>query len=631
MGLMADVSVIIPACNAGRTIGTALRSVLSQTWRDLDVLVVDHGSSDDTQVRVAEYGARVRYVRCSVSGEDGAIARGLALASGAFVALLRASDVWMPRSAERRRRCFEQYPDSSLVLGNIDASPAPSARVLEIPDTVPLDGMPVSAPSGVVEIASLLSTVMVRHDVASDALSHDRPDGIAARMLDAARHRGVVRHLAMPLAITRAHAVAADAAPATRRSLNLLHDTTYRRVRSALTATLHSVDDLWSRRRGARLRILFEAASPMSLAIVEPVLRQLGLDPRLEFWFTSYDASWDARAIFDGSGLQGRIVSAADARWRKFDAYINTDFWDMTWLPRRTRRVHFFHGVAGKYGLDAPVRIAPVVATFDRLMFPNRDRLHRYAEAGLVDADTPQAALVGYPKVDCLVDGSLDRAATLDELGLRPDRPTVLYAPTWSPYSSLNVMGRDLIPSLGGLGVNVLIKLHDRSYDTRARGSGGVDWRASLEGLCRRHGVVLVQDADASPYLFCADLLVTDHSSVGFEYMLLDRPIVAIDSPELIARARVTPQKVAQLQGAAFVARQSCEVAPLVRRALERPADHRHVRRAVADELFYCPGSATARAVQCLYDLLGIAAPEQATEGPRARLHPVAATGGVTT
>ena len=82
------------------------------------------------------------------------------------------------------------------------------------------------------------------------------------------------------------------------------------------------------------------------------------------------------------------VVPASTVRWMKFDAYINTDFWNMTWLPRRTRRIHLFHGVAGKYGLDAPTRIAPVVATFDRLMFPNRDRLRRYADAGLVDPDS---------------------------------------------------------------------------------------------------------------------------------------------------------------------------------------------------------------------------------------------------
>ena len=43
----------------------------------------------------------------------------------------------------------------------------------------------------------------------------------------------------------------------------------------------------------------------------------------------------------------------------KFDGYVNTDFWNTTWLPRRAKRIHLFHGVAGKYGLDAPVKIAP--------------------------------------------------------------------------------------------------------------------------------------------------------------------------------------------------------------------------------------------------------------------------------
>ena len=143
-------------------------------------------------------------------------------------------------------------------------------------------------------------------------------------------------------------------------------------------------------------------------------------------------------------------MPSSSLRWMKFDAYINTDFWNMTWLPRRHPAVHLFHGVAGKYDLDAPTRIAPVVATFDRLMFPNRDRLKRYADAGLVDPDSPAAALIGYPKVDCLVDGSLDRTRIQHELGLDPAAPTLIYAPTWSPYSSLNASGEAIIASLAG-------------------------------------------------------------------------------------------------------------------------------------------------------------------------------------
>src|SRR5580692_4208734 len=185
----------------------------------------------------------------------------------------------------------------------------------------------------------------------------------------------------------------------------------FRRVRSAAVQALHRLDDAATALGRSKRRILFEAASPLSVAVARPVLEILRRDGRLELWFTTSDGAWSAATVFDPAGITERVAPASTVRWMKFDAYINTDFWDMTWLPRRTRRIHLFHGVAGKYGLDAPTRIAPVVATFDRLMFPNRGRLDRYADAGLVDPDGTAAALIGYPKVDCLVDGSLDRSA----------------------------------------------------------------------------------------------------------------------------------------------------------------------------------------------------------------------------
>jgi hypothetical protein len=305
------------------------------------------------------------------------------------------------------------------------------------------------------------------------------------------------------------------------------------------------------------------------------------------------------------------VLPAGEAKWMKFDAYVNTDFWNMTWLPRRSRRVHLFHGVAGKYGLDAPTKIAPVVATFDRLMFPNRDRLRSYAQAGLVDGDGPQAALIGYPKVDCLVDGSLDRRALLHTLGLDPSAQTVLYAPTWSPHSSLNIAGEAIIESLARLGGNVIVKLHDRSYDRSERASGGIDWRKRIERVCAEFGVHVAQGFDASPYLFAADALVTDHSSVGFEFMLLDRPIVVVHSPELLISAKVNPSKIAALWSAADVVNAS-ETGAGVRRALAEPTRHSVRRRQIADELFYDPGRASIRAAECIYDVLGLAKPAPA-------------------
>jgi hypothetical protein len=395
------------------------------------------------------------------------------------------------------------------------------------------------------------------------------------------------------------------------RQRNLVHDTVYRRVRATVMRGVHAIDDVASHLGRRRVRLLFEAASPVSLSVFRPVLQHLARDPRLEFWFMTSDRSWGADRIFGAAGIRNRVISTAQARWMKFDGYINTDFWNTTWLPRRARCAHLFHGVAGKYGLDAPVHIAPVVASFDRLLFPNRDRLVRYAEAGLIDRDGRKARLVGHPKVDCLVDGSLNRRAIQRALGLDTSVPTVLYAPTWSPYSSLNAAGYEVITGLGRLDVNVIVKLHDRSLDATQRGSGGVNWVREFDGLSQRQRRLhFARDADASPYLFVADALVTDHSSVGFEFMLLDRPLVTIDCPELIRKARINPDKVALLRSASRVVSRGVDVSGATSRALADPRAFSDRRRSIAQNLFYAPGGAAARAARALYELLDLEAPD---------------------
>jgi CDP-glycerol glycerophosphotransferase (TagB/SpsB family) len=112
---------------------------------------------------------------------------------------------------------------------------------------------------------------------------------------------------------------------------------------------------------------------------------------------------------------------------------------------------------------------------------------------------------------------------------------------------------------------------------------------------------------------------VTDHSSVGFEYLLLDRPLVVIDCPELVEQAGVNRQKVELLRGAAAVVRTAGETAMAVREGLDRPGALSGRRRAVAAALFDEPGGATARAVRCLYDLLSLPQPEpDVVRAPRA-------------
>jgi CDP-glycerol glycerophosphotransferase (TagB/SpsB family) len=217
--------------------------------------------------------------------------------------------------------------------------------------------------------------------------------------------------------------------------------------------------------------------------------------------------------------------------------------------------------------------------------------------------------MVGMPKVDCLVDGSLRRDAVLTALGLSSARPTVLYAPTWSPASSLNRFGLSLVRQLAQLPLNVIVKLHDRSRDTRARYSGGVDWPAALSACLVPGRVLLACEADVCPYLAASDVLITDHSSAGFEYLLLDRPLVRIHVPELIQTANIHRDYVELLSEVSESVETVQAAAEAVERALGSPREKSATRRAVAAELFHDPGGATARCAAELYDALELTVP----------------------
>jgi CDP-glycerol glycerophosphotransferase (TagB/SpsB family) len=270
-----------------------------------------------------------------------------------------------------------------------------------------------------------------------------------------------------------------------------------------------------------------------------------------------------------------------------------------------------FHGVAGKWShvYDRP---GTSMRQWDRLFFVNERRLRNFVLAGAIDADSPAARLVGMPKVDCLVDGSLGRDDTIAALGLDPTRPTILYAPTWSPESSLNAMGVDLIRELVRRPVNLIMKLHDRSRDLRARYSGGIDWVARLRPLLPPGRAALAPGHDITPYLAAADVMVTDHSSAGFEYLLRDRPIVRIHRPSLLQLANVHADYVALLASVSTSVESVDAAVAAVDRALADPEAGSDVRRAVAADLFHAPGAATARAIRELYEALELEPAESA-------------------
>jgi hypothetical protein len=388
-------------------------------------------------------------------------------------------------------------------------------------------------------------------------------------------------------------------------------------VSTALSG-IRAIDTRISRRSGPR-RVLVDGRTPVNFTMVAPVVRALERDARVELYFTASEEPARMAAIYR-EAPDVRMVHPLRAALMKFDAYVASDF---TWatLPRGTRRVQVFHGVGGKYGFDAPTRS---MREWHRLFFVNERRLRNFVNAGAIDHDSPAVRLVGMPKADCLVDGSIHRDAVLLALGLDPSRPTVLFSPTWSPASSLNAMGVELVNSLQRMPINLIVKLHDRSRDLRERYSGGVDWVARLQPLLVAGKGVIAPGHDISPYLVAADLMITDHSSAGFEFLLRDCPIVRIHRPSLIELANIHPDYVSLLASVSDSVDGVPDALAAVERGLASPVARSADRRAVAAELFYRPGGATRRSIDALYELIELEVAPAVLADRQARWQPSA-------
>mgnify|MGYP005826674425 CR=1 FL=1 len=104
------VTVVIPSFNAAKTLSATLDSVLGQTIRDVEVVVVDDGSSDGTPEVLASYAAQVRGIRQANGGLARARNAGLAVARGEFIALLDADDVCEPQRLEVQLAVLRELP-----------------------------------------------------------------------------------------------------------------------------------------------------------------------------------------------------------------------------------------------------------------------------------------------------------------------------------------------------------------------------------------------------------------------------------------------------------------------------------------------------------------------------------------
>jgi glycosyltransferase involved in cell wall biosynthesis len=112
------VSVVIPCFNYGRFLRDAVASVRSQTFAEHEIIVVDDGSTDDTEDVARELGAAIRYLCQSNQGPAAARNTGIAAARGRYIGFLDADDMWHPEKLARQVPILDARPEVVLVYAD---------------------------------------------------------------------------------------------------------------------------------------------------------------------------------------------------------------------------------------------------------------------------------------------------------------------------------------------------------------------------------------------------------------------------------------------------------------------------------------------------------------------------------
>ena len=107
------VSVIIPTYNRGWCLMASIDSVLSQTFTDYELIVVDDGSTDDTLKQLSRYD-QITVITQSNHGVSAARNKGISLSRGELITFLDSDDLWLPGKLTAQVRLFNQNPDAMI-------------------------------------------------------------------------------------------------------------------------------------------------------------------------------------------------------------------------------------------------------------------------------------------------------------------------------------------------------------------------------------------------------------------------------------------------------------------------------------------------------------------------------------
>lgn len=125
------VTVITPSFNQGQYLEETILSVLDQTYKNIEYIVIDGGSNDSSVDIIRKYESRIHFwISESDKGQADAINKGFTKSTGEFLCWINSDDILYPDFIEKRIFEFESNPNADLIYGDVEQGVDPSQKVL---------------------------------------------------------------------------------------------------------------------------------------------------------------------------------------------------------------------------------------------------------------------------------------------------------------------------------------------------------------------------------------------------------------------------------------------------------------------------------------------------------------------
>lgn len=339
-----------------------------------------------------------------------------------------------------------------------------------------------------------------------------------------------------------------------------------------------------------------------NLEHLAPVWETLKRDPRIEIFFSIRDDDpVHARRLEERmSAADTHILRGNRVCKVPFSGYVACDYGlhELYPLPKwKGPKIQIFHGLLNKntFGpnmlpFDAFFMLGPYSrGKFERHVAP------RHPGSRLFD--------IGFPKTDRILRLADKQSELKTAAGISAHRPVVLYAPTHGPYASLYRYGIHLIEKVLESDIELMVKLHP--YSAYLHENNRINWPIIMTPYQEHSRFHLIEDDDSARYLAMADFLITDASSVAYEYLLLNRPLIFMDVPNFFKYEQNGNNNLEKWGRKAGEIVEGVEQLPqALMQAMAHPGHREEIRRSMVRDLFYNPGQASAAAAETIIHLV---------------------------